>query len=215
MDESRGKRIVAISFIMGFLAAFPFMAAAALVYLRYGDLPVATADKPFPYEKTIVQIPLNARIDRQLATVPLSPTSDNLVLGAHVYVAHCAVCHGRPGQNSSFGQWEYPVAPQLWTKHANGVVGVSDDPSNVSYWKVKNGIRLTGMPSFQHILTESQMWQVSLLMAQADKQQLPAVKETFDGANSLRSQSESEQMQQSAKSPVNTKEATTRKDISR
>ena len=205
MDESRRNRIVAISFILGFLAAFSFMAAASFVYLRYGDPPVATADKPFPYEKTIVQIPLNARISRQLATAPLSPTSDNLVAGAHVYVSHCAVCHGTPGQNSSFGQWEYPLAPQLWTKHANGVVGVSDDPSSVSYWKVKNGMRLTGMPSFQHILTEPEMWQVSLLIAQADKQQLPAVTETFVRANSLRIQSESEQMQQSLKSPVNTK----------
>jgi thiosulfate dehydrogenase len=205
MDESRRKRVVAISVVVGFLAAFPLMAAAAFVYLRYGDPPVSTADKPFPYEETIVQIPLNARIDRQLATVPLSPTSDNLVAGAHVYVAHCAVCHGKPGLNSSLGKWEYPAAPQLWTKHANGVVGVSDDPSNVSYWKVKNGIRLTGMPSFQHILTESEMWQVSLLIAQADKQQLPAVTEAFDRENPLRSQSESEQMQQSEKSPVNTK----------
>lgn len=205
MDESRRKRVVAISVIVGFLAAFPFMAAAAFVYLRYGDPPVATADKPFPYEETIVHIPLNARIDRQLATVPLSPTSDNLVAGAHVYVAHCAVCHGKPGLNSSLGKWEYPAAPQLWTKHANGVVGVSDDPSSVSYWKVKNGMRLTGMPSFQHILTEPEMWQVSFLIAQADKQQLPAVTETFVRANSLRIQSDSEQMQQSPKSPVNTK----------
>ena len=61
------------------------------------------------------------------------------------------------------------------------------------------------MPSFQHILTESEMWQVSLLIAQADKQQLPDVTETFVRANSLDSQSESEQMQQSPKSPVNTK----------
>jgi thiosulfate dehydrogenase len=205
MDESRRKRVVAISVIVGFLAAFLFMAAAAFVYLRYGDPPVATADKPFPYEETIVHIALNAPIDRQLATAPLNPTSDNLVAGAQVYVAHCAVCHGTPLQNSSFGQWEYPIATRLWTKHANGVVGVSDDPSNVSYWKVKNGIRLTGMPSFQHILTEPEMWQVSLLIAQADKQQLPDVTETFVRANSLRSQSESEQMQQSPKSPVNTK----------
>ena len=205
MDESRRKRVVAISVIIGFLAAFPFMAAAAFVYLRYGDPPVATADKPFPYEETIVHIALNARIDRQLATAPLNPTSDNLVAGAQVYVAQCAVCHGTPLQNGSFGQWEYPIATRLWTKHANGVVGVSDDPSNVSYWKVKNGIRLTGMPSFQHILTEPEMWQVSLLIAQADKQQLPAVTETFDRKNSLRSQSESEQMQQSERSPVNTK----------
>jgi hypothetical protein len=73
MDESRRKRVVAISVIVGLLAAFPLMAAAAFVYLRYGDPPVATADKPFPYEETIVQIPLNARIDRQLATAPLVP----------------------------------------------------------------------------------------------------------------------------------------------
>jgi hypothetical protein len=84
MDESRRKRVVAISVVVGFLAAFPLMAAAAFVYLRYGDPPVSTADKPFPYEETIVQIPLNARIDRQLATAPLSPTSDNLVAGVHV-----------------------------------------------------------------------------------------------------------------------------------
>ena len=204
MDESRRKPVVAIIVIVGFLAAFPFT-AAAFVYLRYGDPPVATADKPFPYEETIVHIPLNARIDRQLATAPLNPTSDNLVAGAHVYVAHCAVCHGTPLQNSSFGQWEYPIATRLWTKHANGIVGVSDGPSNVSYWKIKNGIRLTGMPSFQHILTEPEIWRVSLLIAQADKQQLPDVTETFVRANSLRSQSESEQMQQSPKSPVNTK----------
>ena len=50
MDESRRKRVVAISVVVGFLAAFPLMAAAAFVYLRYGDPPVATADKPFPYK---------------------------------------------------------------------------------------------------------------------------------------------------------------------
>jgi hypothetical protein len=57
MDESRRNRIAAISFILGFLAAFPFMAAAFFVYLRYGDPPVATADKPFPYEKPSSRFP--------------------------------------------------------------------------------------------------------------------------------------------------------------
>ena len=39
----------------------------------------------------------------------------------------------------------------------------------MTYWKVDNGIRLTGMPSFNQILTSTQMWQVSLLLANADK----------------------------------------------
>jgi mono/diheme cytochrome c family protein len=49
------------------------------------------------------------------------------------------------------------------------VVGVSDDPPGVTYWKVANGIRLTGMPSFDKVLSSPQMWQVSILLANADK----------------------------------------------
>ena len=52
--------------------------------------------------------------------------------------------------------------------HHNGnVVGVSDDPPGETYWKVANGIRLSGMPSYKDLLTETQMWQVSLLLANA------------------------------------------------
>ena len=42
----------------------------------------------------------------------------------------------------------------------------------VTYWKVANGIRLTGMPGFSGSLSNEQMWQVSLLLSNADK--LPA-----------------------------------------
>lgn len=41
-----------------------------------------------------------------------------------------------------------------------------------TYWKVANGIAQAGMPAYQHLLTETQMWQVSLLLKNAD-QQLP------------------------------------------
>ena len=67
----------------------------------------------------------------------------------------------------------FPRAPQLWAKHKNGAVGVSDDPVGETYWKVKNGIRLTGMPAYDKALTDTQMWQVTLLLSRADKP-LPA-----------------------------------------
>jgi mono/diheme cytochrome c family protein len=54
-------------------------------------------------------------------------------------------------------------------------VGVSDDPSGETFWKVANGIRLTGMPAFKDILSETQIWQVSLLLANADKPLPPEV----------------------------------------
>jgi len=49
---------------------------------------------------------------------------------------------------------------------------VTDDPVGESFWKVKNGIRLSGMPGFKDFLSETEMWQVSALLAKAER--LPA-----------------------------------------
>ena len=48
-------------------------------------------------------------------------------------------------------------------------MGVSDDDPGETFWKVKNGIRLTGMPSYQHILSDAEMWDVALLLKNADQ----------------------------------------------
>jgi mono/diheme cytochrome c family protein len=46
---------------------------------------------------------------------------------------------------------------------------VTDDPPGETYWKAANGIRLTGMPGYKGSLSETQLWQVSLMLANADK----------------------------------------------
>ena len=44
-----------------------------------------------------------------------------------------------------------------------------DDPAGVTYWKVFHGIRMTGMPSFHHTLSEQQIWEVTLFLQNMDK----------------------------------------------
>ena len=157
-------------FLLGFVAALALVAGCGAAYLKFGALPVAVADKPFPFEKAIVQLPLNSRIGRETKTAPFGTSEDVFEAGAHVYKAECASCHGTPGRDVAFAKAMYPSAPQLWKKHAKGnVVGVSDDEAGETYWKVANGIRLTGMPSYQHVLSDTQMWQVSLLLKNADQ----------------------------------------------
>ena len=150
----------------GFLV-IPVCVAA---YLRFGHPPVAVADNAFPFEKQIVHVPLNERVRSEMpASAPIEASATNLTTGAQIYRAQCASCHGLAGHASEFGAHMYPHAPQLWSKHRNGVVGVSDDPVGETYWKVANGIRLTGMPAFDKVLNQTQMWQVSLLLKNADK----------------------------------------------
>ena len=162
-------------FLLGLILGLIAIPIAAFLYFRVGHPPVAVADHPFPFEKQIVRVPLNARIDSEMPhNPPIEATDANLIAGAIIYRAQCAACHGLYGQPSSFASHMYPDAPQLWQKHQNGkVVGVSDDPPGETYWKIANGIRLTGMPSFQKVLNQNQMWQVALLLSHADKP-LPA-----------------------------------------
>jgi thiosulfate dehydrogenase len=160
-----------LKFLLGFVFAFVLLLVGAWVYLKYGNPPVATADKPFPFEAQIVQVPLNARIDNQLQQPPFGVSEDVYETGAMAYKLQCASCHGVPGKDVPFAKNMYPVAPQLWKKHSRGdVVGVSDDEPGETYWKIKNGIRLTGMPAFKGVLSEDQMWDVALLLKHANEQ---------------------------------------------
>lgn len=157
-----------------FLAGIILVPLGALLYLRVGAPPVAVTDAPFPFEKTIVHIPLDERIHRDMPTVvPIQATPENLVAGAVIYKQNCAMCHGVPNHDATIATHIYPPAPQLWKSHRPGVVGVSDDPAGETFWKVKNGIRLAAMPAYADLLSENQMWQVSLLVSKAD-QPLPS-----------------------------------------
>jgi mono/diheme cytochrome c family protein len=168
---------------LGILLGIVLAPLALLWWLRSGDVPVAVADPPLPQEHLLTGMPLHARIDREMVkTPPIQAEESNLVTGAEIYRDQCAACHGFHGKPSQFGAHMFPATPPLWEKHQNNaVVGVSDDPPGETYWKVANGIRLTGMPAYKGVLTEVQMWQVSLLLANADKPLPPAVVEILRG----------------------------------
>jgi len=164
-----------IRVLFGIILGILLVPAGVYLWLTYGHPPVAVADAALPFEERITHVPLGARIDREAPkTVPLEANEAAYVAGAHIYREQCAFCHGLPGTASQVGTHMFPGAPPLWEKHHGDVVGVSDDPPGETYWKVANGIRLSGMPAYKQVLSETQMWQVSLLLANADKPLPPA-----------------------------------------
>lgn len=161
-------------FVFGLILGVLLVPATIMLYFHLGHPPVAVADPGFPMEEQIVHVPLHARIDKEAPkSAPIEASPVNLQAGALIYRQQCAACHGLYPASSSFASGMYPEAPPLWRPHGQGVVGVSDDPPGETFWKVDNGIRLTGMPSYRKILNPTQEWQVSLLLANADKP-LPA-----------------------------------------
>lgn len=160
---------VLMGFALGVLVTVLLASAGIYTYFARGMAPVATSAPPMPFEKRLARMALHARLEREMPDKsPIAADERNLTAGARVYVQHCAVCHGLPGHPpSAIAEGEFPKPPHLFRGK-----GVTDDTAGETYWKVANGIRLTGMPGFEKSLSTDQMWQVSLLLANADK--LPA-----------------------------------------
>ncbi len=153
--------------IIGFIIGLILLPLVAYILAVSGSFPVATASTPLPFERRFTKAALHAVLHRQAPTTapPVALTDATLLAGAQVYVAHCAFCHGLAnGDATAAAQGMYPPPPQLLQGHGM----VTDDPVGVTYWKAKNGIRLTGMPGFHASLSDEQLWQVSLLLAHAD-----------------------------------------------
>jgi len=67
---------------------------------------------------------------------------------------------------------EYPAPPQLASD------GVEDDPQGWTFWKIENGIRWTGMPSWKATLSDQQIWTLALFLKHMDKLP-PAAKQAW------------------------------------
>ena len=157
---------VLTGFVLGVLATVLLALVSGYVYFGQGMAPVATSAPPMPFEVRLAHMALRARLAREMpGEAPMPADEVNLAAGARVYVQHCAVCHGVPGaEPTAIARGEFPKPPHLFRGK-----GVTDDPPAETHWKVANGIRMTGMPGFGKSLSTDEMWQVSLLLASADK----------------------------------------------
>ncbi len=95
--------------------------------------------------------------------------------GIHLFAQNCAVFHGSvkgTASTSPIAKGLYQKPPQLATD------GVEDDLEGYSFWKIKHGIRLTGMPSFGSSLSDQQIWSLALFLKHMDKLP-PAIQQTW------------------------------------
>lgn len=162
-------------FVLGLIIGLAIIPGAVYFYFSTGMAPVATAAPPMPFEKKFARMALHARLEKEMPkSAPIQADEAAYTAGAQLYKEHCAVCHGLPGvPQTAIAKGMFPKPPKLMEG-----TGVTDDPPGESYWKVAGGIRMTGMPGFDKTLSTTQMWQLSLLLANADK--LPAsVKESL------------------------------------
>jgi thiosulfate dehydrogenase len=155
-------------FIAGIVVAIVVALVGAYILLQSGLIPANADAMPGGLEIWAANTSLNATLEREAPKDPnpVAMTDDNLIEGVKLYAQHCAICHGTANGESSaspVAKGLYPRPPQLATD------GVEDDAEGVSYWKIKHGIRLTGMPSWTGSLNDMQIWTLALFLKHMDK----------------------------------------------
>jgi thiosulfate dehydrogenase len=164
--------------LLGIILGVLGVAAGVYWYFATGHAPVAVTAPEMPFERKFAKMGLNSYLNKLPHPDPQVPADEkNLLEAAKVYKGNCAVCHGLPGmEKTAIAEGMAPKPPQLFKG-----MGVTDDEAWESYWKVENGIRMTGMPGFKDHLKETQIWQAVMLVKNADKI-TPAARAELTGA---------------------------------
>lgn len=157
-----------IGFIIGIIFTVLAALGAGYMALTNGVIAANADATPSAIERWIAGTSLRATLRRQApqGPNPVALNDANLIAGINLYGTHCAVCHG----TQSGDQSAPPVAtgenpkPPLLASH-----GVEDDPEGWTFWKIKHGIRWTGMPAWEHQLSDQQIWTLALFLKHMDK----------------------------------------------
>jgi len=148
-------------FILGVI--FTLLAITVVVYstIHFGLFPIGADNPPGKVEQRLANMAMDEYVDRHMPEQkenPFQPTSDNLTEGAHIYEQHCSSCHGGSTNKISPMQKRFsPPVPQIINR-------IPHDEDGHLWWVTKHGIRMSGMPSWDGVLTDEQMWKAILFV---------------------------------------------------
>lgn len=155
-------------FVLGVGCGLLMVAATVFVVSRFGLFPIGADNPPSALERNLAGRAMNVYVDAHMPVGqnPMAPTPGNLTAGARNYEQHCALCHGGATAKISPLRDKFsPPAPQLINR-------IPHDPDSWLFWVTKHGVRLSGMPAWDGIMSDDEMWQTVAFIKHSN--QLPA-----------------------------------------
>ncbi len=153
---------------IGALSIFAAVSAAVIFFGGFYNV-AGTAEEPAIVKWALIQV-RTASIDRHAKDTPPAVLAEpaSVQAGARAFLEHgCATCHGGPGVAwMKFSEGLHPDPPDLKDV-------VNDRTPAQLFWVIKNGINMTGMPSFALAgVKDDDLWKIVAFL-----KKLPSVSE--------------------------------------
>ena len=152
-------------FIVGVVLTLVGLACSVFAISRLGLYPIGADNPPSGLERSLAGRAMDVYADKHKPDMqnPTGLTADNLTEGATEYEEHCAFCHGGAKAKISPMQNKFsPPAPQLINR-------IPHDPDNWLFWVTKHGVRMTGMPAWDGVMSDEEIWKVIAFIKHSDK----------------------------------------------
>ena len=122
--------------------------------------PTATAAAPLPSTH-----PPPSAATGPVPIAPFGTSEEVFEHGARLYAANCVGCHGRPGKDA-----RGPLAAQFWNRsNVSGAQAVAQSAGTL-FQQTAKGNLVQGMPSYGQRLTDTELWDIALLLKSAHEE---------------------------------------------
>jgi mono/diheme cytochrome c family protein len=152
-------------FALGIVITLLLITAGVFVVSQFGLYPIGADNPPGTLERSLASRAMDvyAAKHKPAGENPVQITPANLMAGAKEYEEHCAFCHGGAKARISPMRDKFnPPAPQLINR-------IPHDDDAWLFWVTKHGVRMTGMPTWDGILSDDEMWTIIAFIKKSDK----------------------------------------------
>jgi mono/diheme cytochrome c family protein len=152
------------SFIAGVVVTLLVLAGSVFAISQFGLYPIGADNPPSAIERALAGRAMDVYADRHKpdGKNPVDLTPANLTEGAMEYEEHCAFCHGGAKAKVSPMRNRFsPPVPQLVNR-------IPHDDDAWLFWVTKHGARMTGMPAWDGVMSDDEIWKVVAFIKHSD-----------------------------------------------
>ena len=133
------------------------IALAGSLFIGLGVFNISATEKHWPITSGLIELVRERSIHMRSRDIK-APSLDNAEMlrkGANNYAAMCAQCHLAPDMEpTELNVGLYPQPPVFYEADHS-----IHDPA-ATFWTIKNGLKLTGMPAWGASHTDQQIWEL-------------------------------------------------------
>ena len=138
--------------LAGFILCLIILAVGGIIYIYSGSYNVSVSNRDEGLTRWILETTKDNSIEHHAKNIDIPSLDDStMILRGYVHYSRMCGCHGSPGQESSKAY--NPEPPELYKT-------VGDLNANELFWIIKNGIKMSAMPSFAQRSSDDEIWDI-------------------------------------------------------